>query len=264
MTNLSRKLQKWLKPLEHTPLHPQWLVLRHRDDTYSWVAQHAQGTLIDIGCGNGHLRDHIPHNTHYIGIDYPTTIALGYTGRPDVHADASELPIATEKSDTVTLLDVLEHLPSPEQAIAEASRILRDGGKLLIHVPFIYPLHDEPHDYQRWTRHGLKQLLEQHDLVIHEINETLSAIETASSLMTIALSKALVDSIDRRSPSLLITPLFIVLIPTINLMGRVLGLLLPSSQLLPFSYRVMATRKHRNMTNNNDQRPSAPTTPGIV
>lgn len=239
----TRKLQRWLKPLEQTPLHPQWLVLRHRTETKSWVKRHAHGIVVDIGCGNGRLREQLGDTVRYIGIDYPTTIALGYSGTADIHANATELPIATASIDTVILLDVLEHLDAPDRAIAEASRVLRSGGKLLIHVPCLYPLHDEPHDYQRWTRHGLKCLLQQHGLDIEEIRESTTPLETAAALFSIALSKAILDAIRYPGPTLLLIPPILFLIPIINITGWILSSLMPSSPFMPFSYRVSTIRK---------------------
>jgi hypothetical protein len=38
--------------------------------------------------------------------------------------------------------------------------VLKPGGTVLAHVPFLYPFHAAPHDYQRYTPAGLRVLFE--------------------------------------------------------------------------------------------------------
>jgi ubiquinone/menaquinone biosynthesis C-methylase UbiE len=241
MTSLSQKLQSWFRPLGFTPLHPQWLVLRHRYETTAWLKKNAHGKLLDIGCGNGRIRQQLSATVHYIGIDYPTTVALGYRSKPDIFADAAQLPIASSSIDTVVLLDVIEHLSDPDKAIEEAARVLAKNGKCLIHVPFLYPLHDEPHDYQRWTRYGLKQFLNKYSFHIEEICETTHPVETASALLAIALSKGFIDTITHKRILWIFALLVICAIPIINITGWLIAKILSASKFMPFSYRVVAS-----------------------
>lgn len=61
--------------------------------------------------------------------------------------------------DIILCLNVLEHVYDYEKAIANMHQSLKKGGVLVIAVPAFYPLHDEPHDYWRFTEHSLKKLL---------------------------------------------------------------------------------------------------------
>jgi SAM-dependent methyltransferase len=54
---------------------------------------------------------------------------------PMLDGDVSELPVADSCADVVLLLDVIEHIAEPERALAEADRVLRPGGTLIISVP---------------------------------------------------------------------------------------------------------------------------------
>lgn len=242
MNSIIRTLQRWLRPLERTPLHPQWLVLRHRRDISAWIVEHAQGTLVDVGCGNGRLRSELPPAVRYIGVDYPATVALGYVGTADIYADAARLPIAAGSVDVVTLLDVLEHLRDPASAVAEAGRTLRAGGKCLVHVPFLYPLHDEPHDYQRWTCHGLRNLFSSAGFAVTEISETTHPVEAAAALLSIALASGVAQAIGTRRAVVLLAPLVSAMVPVVNLVGWMLARVLPSSPFMPFSYRLLAEK----------------------
>jgi SAM-dependent methyltransferase len=194
---------------------------------------------LDIGCGNGALRDLASPAVTYVGLDYPPTVDLGYRGRPDILGDAARLPVRAASADTVCLLDVLEHLPEPARALKEAARVLKPEGICLIHVPFIYPLHDEPHDFQRWTRHGLRRMLHTCGFRVDEMSETTPPIETGAAMLCVALAGACVTALSRPSLALLLTPLAVLLIPLVNMLGWLLARLLPASAQMTFSYRVV-------------------------
>ena len=120
---------------------------------------------------------------------YPTTMALGYEGRPGALADATALPLPDSSVDTVLLLDVLANLDDPEKAIYEAARILRGGGTCLLQVPFLYALHDEPLDYQGWTIHGLKKLFLRHGFQPEVSSTSNVPCTTAAALLSMATAK---------------------------------------------------------------------------
>jgi SAM-dependent methyltransferase len=75
--------------------------------------------------------------------------------------DAQDLTFSDSSFGAVILLETLEHLPRPERAIAEACRVLRDDGLLLLSMPFNYRLHGFPSDYWRFTPSGLYQMLDE-------------------------------------------------------------------------------------------------------
>ena len=54
------------------------------------------------------------------------------------------------------------------RAVKEFSRILKKSGKLIIIMPFIYPIHDAPDDKYRFTEYGIRELLKD-DFGIKEI-----------------------------------------------------------------------------------------------
>lgn len=65
------------------------------------------------------------------------------------------LPFADASFDTVLLADVLEHIVRPWQLLAEIGRVLAPGGRLIGSVPFLYWVHEAPHDHHRYTRFAL-------------------------------------------------------------------------------------------------------------
>jgi SAM-dependent methyltransferase len=140
--------------------HPRYLNKRYSHRILLSIKHYAKGRMVDIGCG---LRPYqILFNdrvTSYIGIDWP---ASAENARPDIISDALFLPILSDRADTVLATELIEHLPDPDRFIAEVVRILRRNGALILSVPFLEPLHEEPRDYYRLTPHGLRVVLERH------------------------------------------------------------------------------------------------------
>lgn len=79
--------------------------------------------------------------------------------RPDIVDDICCSKIPDRSFDVIVIADVLEHVLDPQKAAEEILRLLRPGGYAIITVPFLYPIHDRPHDYHRWTSYGARLLL---------------------------------------------------------------------------------------------------------
>lgn len=235
-------LRRFLQPMRATPLHPQWLVLRGEVKNRHTIARSLRGRILDIGCGNRPMESLLEPDIAYVGLDYPATYAKGYTGRPDVFGDGQALPFRTESFDVVMVIDVLEHLPSPDQCVQEAARVLRDGGRLILQTPFLYPLHDMPHDFRRWTLPGLEAMVQRQGFEVTERQVFGAPCETAAALAAIGLAKGILDSVARRSPMLLLIPLLVLAIPAINLIGWLLAKLLPADDFMPLGYRLVCTK----------------------
>jgi len=60
--------------------------------------------------------------------------------------------------DTILCASVLEHVYPWGDAVENMYRTMDDGARALIIVPAFYPLHDEPHDYWRFTEHALRRM----------------------------------------------------------------------------------------------------------
>lgn len=238
---LAPTLRRALAMLRRTPLHPQWL-LGARKQTAVLVAAEARGVVLDVGCADRWVEQLLPPECHYIGIDYLVTGRDMYGSRPDVYCDASVLPIADGIIDTVVILDVVEHLARPREALREIARVLRPNGRLVLTMPFLYPIHDAPHDYQRFTAHGLIREIEVSGMRVEHVAPALGSAETAGLVSCLAVSGMTLTALQKRSPGLPLLPLLALSIPFINVFAWVLGRLLPSWAPVTAGYRLVATK----------------------
>ena len=78
-------------------------------------------------------------------------VNLSLAKRPHIQADAAFLPFTNACFDAVVCTEVFEHVPSPQAVLHETFRVLKDGGVLLITVPFLFRIHADPHDFGRYT-----------------------------------------------------------------------------------------------------------------
>jgi len=95
------------------------------------IADLCFGKVLDVGCGSGKLKDYLPETCTYTGIDI---LPSGH----GEYGSAYKLNYAYNEFNTVTLLEVLEHLEHPLDALVEIRRVVKD--KLLISVPNPYNL----------------------------------------------------------------------------------------------------------------------------
>jgi SAM-dependent methyltransferase len=110
------------------------------------------GKVLDIGGLGGKGRNrrgyfrpplHQVDSWDYLNIDKSTN--------PNYVGSAETIPIKNSVFETIIFCEVLEHLKNPESALGEIYRVLKEEGKLIMTVPFLYPFHADPNDYQRWT-----------------------------------------------------------------------------------------------------------------
>ncbi|MFA6136371.1 MAG: methyltransferase domain-containing protein [Candidatus Paceibacterota bacterium] len=71
---------------------------------------------------------------------------------PDVVLDVSDMkPIKSNSIDVILATELFEHVAEPQKGIKECFRVLKKGGIFIISAPFLYRIHADPDDFQRWT-----------------------------------------------------------------------------------------------------------------
>jgi len=128
-----------------------WLVLRELRAAIarlaSRVAQPGQ-VAIDFGCGSAPYRSLFEsRGVHYRGADFAgAELAIDADGR---------LAREDHSADLVLSFQVLEHVADVGRYLAEARRVLRADGLLLLSTHGTWLYHPHPEDHRRWTRQGL-------------------------------------------------------------------------------------------------------------
>ena len=145
-----------------TILHPQYFLKTYEQYAIEKTKRYAKGILVDIGCGRQPYKKELqPFVKKYIGIDHPkTSLKYKTEEKPDILADAANLPLPNNYCETVIMISVLEHLKDPLSALREAFRILKKDGAFILTTVQCYPLHDVPFDYFRYSKFSLKELLQ--------------------------------------------------------------------------------------------------------
>ncbi|NJM05052.1 methyltransferase domain-containing protein [Candidatus Gracilibacteria bacterium] len=133
-----------------------------------YAAEYARGQLVDIGCGiKPYQAMFAPFVTSHVGVDHRET--LHTHEQIDLYGTAYTISVADNSFDTALCTAVLEHLEEPEAALRECHRVLQPGGVALYSVPFIWHLHEEPRDFFRYSKHGLRYLFEKTGFELLEI-----------------------------------------------------------------------------------------------
>ena len=85
------------------------------------------------------------------------------TSGVDIVSDIISIPVEDGAFENVLCSEVLEHVPDPIKAVAELSRVLKIGGKLILTAPFCSLTHFAPYHFSTgfniyWYRESLTAL----------------------------------------------------------------------------------------------------------
>ena len=119
------------------------------------------GVLLDVGCGQMPYKQLIMEAglvSRYIGLDLENNPI--HLNAPDMLWDGTEIPLPDCSVDSVLLTEVLEHCPEPAALLQEIHRVMNFGGKIFGTVPFLFPLHEAPYDFYRYTPFALERFAE--------------------------------------------------------------------------------------------------------
>ena len=71
---------------------------------------------------------------------------------PDIILDVANMnSIDSESINIVNAIELFEHVDKIDEGISECYRVLKKEGRFIISVPFLYQIHADPYDFQRWT-----------------------------------------------------------------------------------------------------------------
>jgi SAM-dependent methyltransferase len=141
----------------------------------------AGSRVLDAGAGTA------PYRELFAAHEYTTT-DWANTPHPearqaDVIAPIHDLPLDDAAFDGVVCSEVIEHVADPIAALAELCRVLRPGGTAWVTAPFVWEFHEEPYDFYRYTRHGLREVLERAGFASVEVEPFGGCFSTVAQLL---------------------------------------------------------------------------------
>ena len=149
-------------------------------------AHYAKGTLLDVGCGSSPFKEYfINHIDKYLKHEHPL-VAKDHI-KYDYLSELPQISAPDNSIDTIICFSVLEHVSEPFETIKEFGRILKDDGIFIISVPQYWHLHEEPHDYLRFTKYILKEKITKSGFEILCINELGGSFATVGQALCNAM-----------------------------------------------------------------------------
>lgn len=173
------------------------------------------GKLLDAGCGKMPYRELVLKNskvTDYVGLDIETAMEYDQVIKPDYTWDGRVMPFADAAFDCVLATEVMEHCPEPEVFLREVIRVLKPGGTFFFTVPFLWNLHEVPHDEYRYTPFSLQRHLGNSGFTKIEINAMGGWHASLAQMLGLWVRRAPINSVVRRLLSLSLMPVIRILI----------------------------------------------------
>jgi len=196
------------------------------------------GRVLDVGCGVRPYERLIPAR-EYVGLELDTPEARA-RHRADAYYDGTRFPYADADFDGVLCNQVLEHVFEPDAFLNEIGRVLKDGGLLLLTVPFAWDEHEQPRDFGRYSSFGLAALLARHGFELLEARKTAADVRALCQMINAYLYKVT----ESRSPY--VNLLFaLMLMAPFNVAGALLSRITPSNPDFYLDNVVLARRAAR-------------------
>ena len=134
-----------------------------------------KGNLLDIGCGKMPYKNYILENStveNYVGLDLDNALEYDKNIKPDYTWNGKVMPFEDNSFGCALGTEVLEHCPEPEVVLKEVHRVLKPEGIFFFTVPFLWNLHEVPHDAYRYTPFSLERHLKNSGFKNIEIKAT--------------------------------------------------------------------------------------------
>lgn len=168
---------------------PDFLIVRH---VAGFAKRHVdsiveRARVLDAGCGEQPLRRQVEQKgATYIALD----IEQNEHGTVDIVAALWDVPLPDGVVDVILATEVVEHVADTAGAFREMTRLLARDGRIILTMPFCYPLHEEPHDYIRLTPSGLQWYAVQNSLEVEELTVAGTEIEAIALILSNAIGRA--------------------------------------------------------------------------
>jgi SAM-dependent methyltransferase len=200
------------------------------------LAPEIRGRVLDVGCGNRPYQS-LVNASEYVGLELDTP-ENRRSKAADAFYDGRTFPFDDRSFDGVICNQVLEHVFEPEAFVDEIRRVLKEGGRLLLTVPFVWDEHEQPRDYGRYSSFGLASLLDRHGFELLHHSKTAGNVKVLFQLVNGYIYKMTVTN--SAYANLFVT---LLLMAPFNLLGTVLAWITPRNPDLFLDNVVLAERR---------------------
>lgn len=220
-------------------LTPSFLIRRGLARAIIPEAKAFSGRVLDFGCGSKPYEAVFHNASEYIGVDIEVSghNHVELNSKIDYYYDGSSLPFGSGEFDSVVAFEVFEHVFEPDVVIPEIYRVMKQGGSLMVTTPFVWPEHEEPYDYARYSTFGLKHLFEKHGFKVDKVSRVGTCYETVFQI----LSNIVAQKTGNWSRIPRLTAQVLLVFP-INTCGYILSLTLPNMDKL-YLNNILIARK---------------------
>lgn len=174
-----------------------------------------KGDLLDIGCGKMPYKNYILENSsvsQYVGLDIEDALNYDVFVKPDYTWDGKRMPFEDNSFECAFGTEVLEHCPEPEIILKEVWRVLKRDGVFFFTVPFLWNLHEVPHDEYRYTPFSLERHLRNSGFKEIEIKATGGWHASMAQMLGLWVRRSPMSSRKRGFLSVVLKPIISFLI----------------------------------------------------
>jgi SAM-dependent methyltransferase len=191
LKNISKLLFAWDAEFIRPKLKLQnYISYIHRYYIYAFINKQRanfSGSVLDLGCGaSPYLECFDSFKCDYTGID----IHKGEKeGEVNYHQyDGSIIPFEVESFKIIVATEVFEHVGNLN-LFKEVYRVLQKDGTFYLTIPFIHHLHEQPHDYWRYTKFGIENVLKDYGFTITYLEPRGGIVEVFLSIVYYLISQ---------------------------------------------------------------------------
>lgn len=217
-------------------VNPYYII---RNRLYQLIQQYSSylsGHVLDFGCGSKPYRSLFTVES-YLGVDIKLGESQPSHQGADVFYDGRHLPFEDKRFDSIFSSEVIEHIFNIDEIVAELFRVLKPGGFLVVTTPFVWGEHMKPYDYCRYTSYGIRELFYRNGFEVISVKKSGNFVETVFQMATVYFWQHFGSRMSLLKPFLQL----MVIVP-LNLVGIILGRILPPSQDFYLSLLLLAKK----------------------
>lgn len=184
MNDINKYINQWFINPSLDIIPPSFFIIRKSLlKSIDELKTKIKGSVLDLGCGVMPYKDYLktPSVDYYVGIDLEHTLYHNLV-KPDLFWDGYNIPLNDSSCDYVIATEFFEHYFDIDHILSEIKRVLKKDGVLFFTVPSIWPIHEAPFDYHRFTPFSLGQYFKEAEFSSWEV-KPLGGFYTCLSLI---------------------------------------------------------------------------------